>query len=151
GESADGVRAIAYSPDGTIIATGALAAGVTLWTAADRRLLAHLPLKGFAAVDLLAFAPDGRTLAVGGSHRVQLWDVAERAPLGPPAVYPAGEVVALAFDAGELHTLRTDGTLGDHPAASANVAAALCARAGRTLSRSDWERLIPGAPYRTIC
>ncbi|MBE1591626.1 WD40 repeat domain-containing serine/threonine protein kinase [Nonomuraea angiospora] len=151
GESADGVRAIAYSPDGTVIATGALAAGVTLWNAADRRQLAHLPLKGFGAVDVLAFSPDGRTLAVGGSNRVQLWDVAERAPLGAPAVYPAGEVVALAFDAGRLRWLRTDGTLGDQPVTAAGVAAALCARAGRSLSRTEWDRLIPGTPYREIC
>ncbi|MFI6734814.1 WD40 repeat domain-containing serine/threonine protein kinase [Nonomuraea sp. NPDC050451] len=151
GESADGVRAIAYSPDSRVIATGALAAGVTLWSAADRRQLAHLPLKGFGAVDVLAFSPDGRTLAVGGSNRVQLWDVAERAPLGPPTVYPAGEVVALAFDAGQLRWLRTDGTLGDQPATAAGAAAALCARAGRSLSRSEWERLIPGTPYREIC
>ncbi|MFI9845826.1 serine/threonine-protein kinase [Nonomuraea sp. NPDC051941] len=151
GESADGVRAIAYSPDSKVIATGALAAGVTLWNAADRRQLAHLPLKGFGAVDVLAFSPDGRTLAVGGSNRVQLWDVAERAPLGSPAVYPAGEVVALAFDAGQLRWLRTDGTLGDQPATAAGVAAALCARAGRSLSRSEWDRFIPGTPYREIC
>ncbi|MFI7125131.1 protein kinase [Nonomuraea sp. NPDC050153] len=151
GESADGVRAIAYSPDSRVVATGALAAGVTLWSAADRRQLAHLPLKGFGAVDVLAFSPDGRTLAVGGSNRVQLWDVTERAPLGAPIVYPAGEVVTLAFDAGELLTLRTDGTLGGQPATSGGVTAALCARAGRSLSRSDWERLIPGTPYREIC
>ncbi|MET7336837.1 serine/threonine-protein kinase [Nonomuraea sp. NPDC005650] len=152
GESADGVRAIAYSPDSKVVATGALAAGVTLWSAADRRQLAHLPLKGFGAVDVLAFSPDGRTLAVGGSNRVQLWDVAERAPLGAPVVYPAGEVVTLAFDAGELLTLRTDGTLGGRPATSAGVVAALCARAGRSLSRNDWERLMPpGTPYREIC
>ncbi|MEW1845446.1 hypothetical protein AB0392_46505, partial [Nonomuraea angiospora] len=85
------------------------------------------------------------------SNRVQLWDVAERAPLGPPAVYPAGEVAALAFDAGHLRWLRTDGTLGDQPATAADVAAALCARAGRSLSRSEWDRLIPGTPYREIC
>jgi WD40 repeat protein len=153
GATADGVRAIAFSPDSKLIATGALAAGVTLWNAADHRPLARLPLDGFEAVDLLAFAPDGRTLAVGGSKRVQLWDVAERVPLGPPFGSGPGEVVALGFDADgrALHSLRSDGTLGDHPVAAANVAAALCARAGRSLSETDWERLIPGVPYRRIC
>ncbi|MGW0807344.1 protein kinase domain-containing protein [Nonomuraea sp. NPDC002799] len=153
GESADGVHAIAFSPDSRMMATGALAAGVRLWSAADHRPLGDLKLTGFGAVDLLAFAPDGRTLAVGGSNRVQLWDVAERVPLGPPSVYPAGEVVALAFDADgrELRSLRTDGTLGDHPAAAASVAATLCARAGRSLTPAEWARHIPGAPYRRIC
>ncbi|WP_146103507.1 hypothetical protein [Nonomuraea solani] len=49
------------------------------------------------------------------------------------------------------HSLRSDGALGDPSVAPANVAAALCARAGRSLTRSDWTRLIPGAHYRRIC
>ncbi|WP_205315596.1 WD40 repeat domain-containing protein, partial [Nonomuraea lactucae] len=73
GPTPDGVRAIAFSPDGKIITTGALASWVGLWEAAGHRPLGRLSLQAreFEEVDLLAFAPDSRTLAVGGMSGVQ--------------------------------------------------------------------------------
>ena len=71
----------AFSPDGTTLATvgGSGGAGITLWDAASgtRRHVLHPPDAG----SLVAFTPDGRTLAVAGTI-VTLWDVASGEPRG---------------------------------------------------------------------
>lgn len=50
------------------------------------------------AVKTLAFSPDGRTMASGGSDKIIiLWDVATRQPLGSPLTGHAGAVDSAAF------------------------------------------------------
>ncbi len=80
------VSAIAWSPDGTLMATathngtgkkGATKGTVHLWRVADGTLLRTL--KGHVSrIDDLAFSPDGETLASAGGlgdNNVQLWRV----------------------------------------------------------------------------
>ncbi|ETK35084.1 hypothetical protein MPTA5024_16075 [Microbispora sp. ATCC PTA-5024] len=37
------------------------------------------------------------------------------------------------------------------PVAPSLQAAAVCARAGRTLTDAEWRRHFPGVPYRDVC
>ncbi|GAB4203060.1 MAG: hypothetical protein OHK0022_26850 [Roseiflexaceae bacterium] len=69
------IRALAFSPDGTVLASGAGYSDdvVHLSRVADGRSAASYPLKYNA--DELAFAPDGRTLAVAELGKVSLWRV----------------------------------------------------------------------------
>ena len=68
------VASVAFSPDGTLLASGSLDDTVKLWDVSTERQIATLP--GRPPL-LVAFSPDGKTLAVGTwDHTVELWDVA---------------------------------------------------------------------------
>jgi WD40 repeat protein len=82
---ATSVSAMAFAPDGRTLATGDWDGVVKLWdvaTGVERTTLVAATEKGtgvkfFNEVTVaLAFAPDGRTLAVGVDQTVELWDVA---------------------------------------------------------------------------
>jgi WD40 repeat protein/serine/threonine protein kinase len=104
-------QAVAFSPDGTLLATpvGNPDVGgssfrqpqpsppgeVALWAAATGRRLATLKGHG-QKVMCVAFSPDGRLLASGGSDgQVKLWDVAQRKELASLAT-GLDEVLAVA-------------------------------------------------------
>jgi WD40 repeat protein len=69
----DDVRCLAFSPDGTMIATGSADKTVRLWGRPDGRPLQTLPGHRHA-VNCLAISPNGRVLASGGKDgQAWLW------------------------------------------------------------------------------
>ena len=72
----DRVTSLAYSPDGTILASGSYDRTIRLWDMAAKEEIA--PMEGHRRlVTSVAFSPDGTTLA-SGSASIRLWDVAAR-------------------------------------------------------------------------
>jgi WD40 repeat protein/energy-coupling factor transporter ATP-binding protein EcfA2 len=111
------VHALAFSPDGHLLATGNLgpASEIRLWDVSgpgEPRPLATLSTSSADAVRLLAFSPDSRTLVTGqqSDDIVSLWDVTD--PRRPQAVAPltgfAGAVQSVAFSP-DGHTMATGG------------------------------------------
>jgi WD40 repeat protein len=101
-----GVTAVAFSPDGQILALGSPDGNVRLWRVSDGSLAGTLA--GHAdAVSSVAFSPDGQTLASGSwDNSVRLWRVADGSllltrELSPPrdAEYQGwlGNVNSVAF------------------------------------------------------
>ena len=74
-ESFGNVYAVAFSPDGTLLATGHEDGECRLWQVADGKLL--FSLYGHSStVWSVAFSPDGQTLASGSFDcTIRLWDV----------------------------------------------------------------------------
>jgi WD40 repeat protein len=126
------IGAVAFSPDGNLLATGDIALNgfdvqgdVRLWDTATHHELPRLlparrpgggtyPLGHRGSVHALAFSPDGRFLASGaGFGEIQLWDVRRRRAVGKPMTDHSGDVTSLSFspDGVTLASGATDGTV----------------------------------------
>ena len=70
------VTSVAFSPDGTLLASGGADNSVKLWIAASGRELRTMS-EHTGIVSSVAFSPDGKMLASGSQDKtVRLWDVA---------------------------------------------------------------------------
>ncbi|MET8145868.1 AAA family ATPase [Sphaerisporangium sp. NPDC005288] len=155
GGHAGTIRAIAFSRDGRLVATADSDGVLRLWDTRTRRPVGE-PWTGHTAeVVAVAFSEDGRTLASGGRDRtVRLWDVATRRQLGAPLTGPFEYAAGLTFlpGRGTLAAAEDTGTLdlwqvGEPP----DPLAAVCATAGRAMTREEWKRYAPGADFQTVC
>jgi WD40 repeat protein len=101
------VNSVAFSPDGRTLASGSCAkregtlcqqGEIRLWDIATHQALDQ-PLTGHTGdVNIVAFSPDGKTLASGsGDGTIILWDVAARQPLDPPLTGHKKAVMSVAF------------------------------------------------------
>jgi WD40 repeat protein len=97
GHDAD-VKAVAFSPDGKLIASTSADQTIRLWDAETRQPIGE-PLRGHEGIVLpVAFSPDGRRLVSGSADKtVRLWDVASRRQVGEPLRGHTAEVLSVAF------------------------------------------------------
>jgi WD40 repeat protein len=111
--SLDGVTwAIAYSPDGAILASASQDGVARLWDPVQGKVIAQLT-DHEAAVDDVAFSPDGAKLLTGSDDgTAKIWDLATREPILTLEGQPQGvTTVAWSPDGGLLATGSYDGTI----------------------------------------
>ncbi|MFD5819363.1 WD40 repeat domain-containing protein, partial [Streptomyces sp. NPDC127038] len=112
------VIAVAFSPDGALLAISGTHGAVQLWNPATQEPVGKPLTAHSGPVTAVAFSPNGTLLAAGGGidGAVQLWNPATQEPVGKPLTGPSGEVIAVAFspDGTHLATSSTTGFDGTH-------------------------------------
>lgn len=99
------INAMAFSPDGKILAAASDDSAIRLWDVPEQREIAQLA-SNLSPADGMTFSPNGHILAVVGyNNRIQLWNVASLRRLGAPirgdaiAFAPADDLVAAVSNA----------------------------------------------------
>ncbi|MET7336087.1 WD40 repeat domain-containing serine/threonine protein kinase [Nonomuraea sp. NPDC005650] len=151
-----GMRSLAFSPDGASLAVYSQTGTLAFWDlrTGKRRGSTFRPYPGGdVGINQLVFSRAGDVVASIGDGEVQLWDPMTPRKLGPSIVGADEPLRAGAFGSGGavLHTIDEAGVLREVSVDPARTAAAVCARAGRSLTRAEWREFLPGLSYQEIC
>ena len=151
-------QTVAFGGDGEILAAVSADRSVRLWDVADPAAPRELArITGPAdAVYSLHFSPAGDRLAAGvGDGSAWIWDVTR--PDSPTTHAVLTAYGSRVYDATFAH----DGAVlvGGGPDLSVRlwqldpetVAATLCSTVGTPVTEEEWERHLPGVPYRPPC
>ncbi|MFJ2608742.1 helix-turn-helix domain-containing protein [Streptomyces sp. NPDC087425] len=155
-------QVVAFSRDGSHLATGGAFGSVDVWDGmSTRHRAAVIPptaatpgCTACSEVTALGFSPDGLTLAVGyGSGALRLWDVGAQQPLGDSLSTPGDAIRSVAFsnDGASLYAGSGHVPIQHYGIAPAGIVDRLCARAGGDLTRAEWRTYLPDVPYRRLC
>lgn len=146
------VTSVAFSPDGSLIAAGALSdKNASLWEVATGKQVARLPHP--TNVAQATFDRAGGTLATAASDgTLRLWDVASRRQVGRAFLAPE-RWSTLPFDpgGGRLVALYDDGTAMVWDVDPDHWKQRACAVASRPLTREEWQALLPRRRYQPAC
>jgi len=153
-------RAIAFSPNGQILATGSLNEGISLLDVRSGEQLEELLSLHRGDIEGLAFSSDGDTLvSIGEDGQIIFWDVnLESAtfgqPYGPPIDGPRlGNLPSVSFsrDASALATSRPDGSITLWNLDIDSWQSLACQRAGRNMTQDEWHHFFGEEPYHQTC
>ncbi|MBV9140463.1 MAG: hypothetical protein JO115_06045, partial [Pseudonocardiales bacterium] len=149
---------VAFSPDGHTLATASTDKTARLWGVSDpRHPVALAVLIGHSdTVELVAFSPDGHTLATASNDdTTRLWDIID---LHHPVTVAAltghtnwVQSVAFSPDGGTLATVSNDDTTRLWETNVDRVVARICATTWPAITKSEWDRYLPGLAYRPPC
>jgi hypothetical protein len=101
-----------------------------------------------------SMSPDGRTIATGSTDgTIRLWDVRTERALGAalPGVPNRPVVPEFTPDGAHLLAITNAGRAFRWDVRPSRWAQQACAVAGRPLTRSEWQEVLPGHDYAPAC
>jgi WD40 repeat protein/class 3 adenylate cyclase len=151
------VASVAFAPDGETFATAGGDPFANVWDAGSRQRSGE-PLRGGGDLTAVGFSPDGRLVVAGTSTgALVLFDTSTRQLLGEPltgghssrvlSVTFAGDRALASADADGRVLLWNVTPWADEDALRDRA----CDLVGRNLTRSEWNRFLPGKSYRRTC
>jgi WD40 repeat protein/tRNA A-37 threonylcarbamoyl transferase component Bud32 len=144
--------AIAFGPDGRMLATAGDEPLVHIWDVKSHKLIREFE-QNVGGVAALAFSSDGRTLAISGFDPVaSLWDVTTGTQIGPRL--PTGNRKTMVDQSPDGRHLLTTAANGQGVVWDINPESwkrRACDLANRTLTRAEWSEFLPGRPYEPAC
>ncbi|MGD8404443.1 MAG: TIR domain-containing protein [Anaerolineales bacterium] len=150
------INAIAYSHDGTLLATASSEGTIRIWNATDNYSEQSLLRMNGQAVSV-TFSPDDRWLAAGGTSTfAYLWDVSLGEEVSRLPHSEAVSSVSFSNDGKVLATVsRKVVQFWDIPALplvpTSELIGVACSHLTANISESEWEVIFPGEDYRLIC
>jgi WD40 repeat protein len=150
----DSPRAVAFSPDGSLLFVGQYDGGgqlfsTTSWEAVGRPLRAHT-----GRINSATFTPDGGTLVTAAADgTVVLSDVKTQKTIGPPLELAPSTYAsaALSPDGSRLFAVSTRGEGISFDMSREAWKHHACLVAGRDLTAAEWKSALPAQPYQAIC
>jgi WD40 repeat protein len=145
---------LAFSADGTTLATAASNNTVRLWDVAGRRQVGTALIGNTSRVIAIAFSPDGKSLVTGAMNDdVRLWDLQTHRQIGLPLTGHKNAVSEIVYSPdGTTAATQADRTVRLwNVGIPADPAATVCANAGRSFTRAEWRRYVPGEKFRQVC
>jgi WD40 repeat protein len=154
GRHAGWVNAVAFSRDGTLVASASTDGVVKVWEVATarQRFAFRGSASGTGETNRLAFSPDSRRLAAAGpGHSVRIWDTATGRELLALAGHKA-DVVGVSYSSNgrRLASTSRDGTVRVWDAATGRTLLVLRDYAVSVAFSPDGRRIVSGGGDRTV-
>jgi WD40 repeat protein len=144
--------AVAFSPDGRLLATGGGSGEIKLWNAETGKRDGASLTAVAGWVTGMQFDPTGRLLAATGDGTIRVWDVERRAPFGSPVpAFPSMSDLRFTPDGTAIVEVYETGEGLIWPMSPDIWKKRACAVAGRTLSEREWQLYLRGRPYAPSC
>jgi WD40 repeat protein/class 3 adenylate cyclase len=145
--------AVAFSPDGSLLATGGGTGEVRFWRA-ETGIRTGRSITAAGSILSLGFDPTGQIVVSSGTDgATRLLDVPSRVLVGPPLPGLDGEPSAaeLTPDGRRVIVVYESGTGFRWEVSPSMWKRHACAVAGRNLTRAEWDQFLDDRDYRTVC
>jgi WD40 repeat protein/DNA-binding SARP family transcriptional activator len=145
---------VRFTPDGRFLVGGSFKGWARIWSTRTWRPVGRVLAGHTGGVLWQSISPDGRTLATGSTDgTIRLFDLRTRQQIGAPLPGLPNRPVAPQFtpDGAYLFAITDAGRAYRWDVRPSSWARHACAVAGRTLTRAEWNEVLPERDYAPAC